>query len=81
LKREPGTDLRLVCYCFFHKTAADIKAEVLRLELKTRDQVFRRILAGVACTLCLPDVEAILAEAWKHSTPPPTSHFEGGGSD
>ena len=56
-----------ICHCF-GKTRAEIRADVLRLSLKTAEDVARSVLAGAGCSLCRPQVEAVLEELRTETT-------------
>ena len=56
-----------VCHCY-GKTRAEIRADVLRLSLKTAEDVARSVLAGAGCSLCRPQVEEVLEELRTETT-------------
>ena len=56
-------DQRVVCYCF-RKSAGEIRDDVQRLGLESVHDVLEQLCAGNGCTLCRPDIEAILSDLW-----------------
>jgi len=61
LENDLGTAETVVCYCF-HKTAAELRSEILKLCIQTSEEAARKLCAGNGCTLCRPSIDAILRE-------------------
>ncbi len=52
----------LLCHCRI-RTADEIRAEILRLRLKTVEEVYARVLGGGGCRTCAPEIRKLLSES------------------
>jgi NAD(P)H-nitrite reductase large subunit len=73
MEEERGAGRRVVCYCF-GRTGDEIRAHAARGGWRTVGDVSLHLLAGAGCSLCRPEIEAILAsllrESRKGGSPP-----------
>lgn len=59
---KPGSN-PYVCACKL-RTADAIRREVMRLELKTVEEVYALVLEGGGCRTCAQEIRRILEEVW-----------------
>jgi NAD(P)H-nitrite reductase large subunit len=60
MEEEKRAGRGVVCYCF-GRTGDEIRTLAARKGWRTVGEVSLHLLAGAGCTLCRPEIEAILA--------------------
>ena len=66
MKLETGGSQDFLCHCF-HRSPADLRAEIVRLNLKTVTEVYQKLLQGGACRSCAEDIQKLLDETWSRA--------------